>query len=110
MLITFHSKAAADVLMRADDAAPLLRAAGKPVGDEVPARGVFTVDQLATAIIGLETAVHAHPMAVPDDEASEHHHHDIHVSLRQRAFPLLDMMRKSLEAHTDITWERGRGW
>jgi hypothetical protein len=109
MLITFHSKAAAEVLMRAEDAAPLLRAAGKAVGDDVPAHGVFTVDQLATAIIGLETAVHAHPMPLPDDEAAEQHH-DIHVSLRQRAFPLLDMMRKSLAAHTDITWERGRGW
>lgn len=109
MLITFHSNVAADVLMRAADAAPLLRAAGKPVGDEVPARGVFTVDQLATAIVGLETAVHAQPMPVLDDETAENHH-EVHVSLRQRAFPLLDMMRKSLAAHTDITWERGRGW
>ena len=109
MLITFHSKAAADVLMRADDAAPLLRAAGKAVGDYAPERGVFTADQLATAIAGLEAAVHANPEPVEADDR-ESHHHDTKVSLRQRAFPLLDMMRKSLASRADITWDSARGW
>jgi hypothetical protein len=109
MLITFHSKAAADVLMRADDALPLLRAAGKSVvGDALPPLGVFTRDQLPAAIAGLEAAVHAVPKTVPDDEEVDHR--QAKVTLRQRAFPLLDMMHKSLDAGADIIWESARSW
>ena len=108
MLITFHSKAAADVLMRADDALPLLRAAGKSVVGDFPALGVFTRDQLPAAIAGLEAAVHAAPADMLDDDEIDHRH--AKVTLRQRAFPLLEMMHKSLDAGADITWESARGW
>ncbi|MCD0505402.1 DUF1840 domain-containing protein [Bordetella petrii] len=32
------------------------------------------------------------------------------VELRQRAFPLLDMMRRSLAEGADVTWEATKGW
>ena len=107
MYITFHSKAAADVMMRVDDAAPLLRAAGKAIGGDFPALGVFTREQLPAAIAGLEAAVHASPTPMPDDEEIDHRH--AKVTLRQRAFPLLEMMHKALDANTDILWERAHG-
>ena len=50
MLITFHSKVVAEVLMLTDHAGVLLQAAGKSFGDKIPERGVFTVDQLGPAI------------------------------------------------------------
>lgn len=107
MLIKFHSKAAADVMMRVDDAAPLLRAAGKAIGGDFPVLGVFTHDQLPAAIAGLEAAVHASATPMPDDDEIDHRH--AKVTLRQRAFPLLDMMHKALDANTDILWERAHG-
>ena len=107
MFIKFHSKAAADVMMRVDDAAPLLRAAGKAIGGEFPTLGVLTHEQLPAAIAGLEAAVHASPTPMPD--ADEIDHRLAKVTLRQRAFPLLEMMHASLDANTDILWERAQG-
>ncbi|HEY0296661.1 MAG TPA: DUF1840 domain-containing protein [Bordetella sp.] len=106
MLITFHSKATANVLMRAEDAAPLLRAAGKTIGSDFPTHGVFTPDQLVAAIAGLEAAIHAAPPPLDDDSDPRH----TKVTLRQRAFPLLEMMHKALAADAAITWESSRGW
>jgi hypothetical protein len=109
MLITFHSKATPDVLMRGDDAIPLLRAAGKTLeGGSLPERGVFTPAELKDAIAGLETAVRADvspPVDVDSPDKKEEK-----VQIHQRAFPLLDMMRKSLSAGCDIIWETSRGW
>lgn len=114
MLITFHSKATADILMRSEDAAPILRAAGKPMGDQMPERGVFALEQLPVAIAGLEGAIHADAGNEPHDEDDPDqpapHPIERKVALRQRAFPLLDMMRKSLAAGESITWETSRGW
>lgn len=116
MLIKFRSNTVAEVLMLSANAAPLLRAAGKSIGDEVPERGVFTVEQLPAAIAGIEAAIQAdetHRSAQPAD----HEDDDTpvppmaqHVELRQRAFPLLDMMRRSLQDDEDVTWESTRGW
>lgn len=116
MLIKFHSKAVAEVLMLSQNAAPLLRAAGKSFGDDVPERGVFTCEQLQAAIDGIEPAV------APDDRAhagqeddADRHDKPVHpmaqaVDLHQRAFPLLDMMRRSLAEGADVTWEATKGW
>lgn len=111
MLITFHSKATADVLMRTADAAVLLKAAGKIPEDDIPVRGVFTVEQLPAAIEGLEAAVAGHAPPADDDDPDEPVHPvDREVSLQQRAYPLLDMMRQALAARADLTWEVSRGW
>lgn len=108
MLITFHSKVVAEVLMLTDHADVLLQAAGKSFGDKVPERGVFTVDQLGPAIQGIERAI----------EKSQGNHDEDKppvasmaraVGLKERAFPLLDMMRQSRAASAEVTWEVSRG-
>lgn len=114
MLIKFHSKTVAEVLMLSQHAAPLLRVAGKSIGEQVPERGVFTVDQLPAAIAGLEAAIAADEPA-PVDDADEDDHKPVppmaqRVDLHQRAFPLLDMMRRSLADGEDVTWESTKGW
>jgi hypothetical protein len=117
MLITFHSKAAPEILMRANDAMPLFRAAGKwAPGEPAPERGIFPRGQLAAAIAALEDAVRREAEAGEprDPDPNETDAPPVHpverkVALRQRAFPLLDMMRKSLAAGADITWEATRG-
>lgn len=117
MLIKFHSKAATEVLMLSQNAAPLLRAAGKSIRDEIPERGVFTREQLPAAIAGIEAAIHADERARAGDtdekeDPDEPPVHPIaqHVELHQRAYPLLDMMRRSLDEGADVTWEATRGW
>ena len=110
MLLVFNSKAASKVMMFAADSLPILQAAGKPYTDDVPPRGVIPHDQLANAIRGVEKA-----MAI--DTEPEHSEDTVDndeppvpvmkqpVSFRQRAFPLLDLMRKSAAAEAYVVWE-----
>lgn len=112
MLIKFHSKTVAEVLMLSPTAAPILRAAGKSIGDEVPERGVFTIDQLPAAIAGIEAAIKAEDHVSPAEDEDDKPVPAMaqHVELHQRAFPLLDMMRRSLADGEDVTWESTKGW
>jgi hypothetical protein len=109
MLIVFHSKAAAEVLMFSKHALPILQAAGKPYTDDLPERGVITRDQLDGAIAGIERAIAADTaLEVPDDSdqvASSIHPISQPVSFRRRAFPLLDMLRVSRKMNADVMWE-----
>jgi len=112
MLITFHSKAVAEVLMLSDHAGPILQAAGKSIGDKIPERGVFTVDQLGPAIAGIERAIEIaeHPADEDDEAKAPRSPMARAVGMKERAFPLLDMMRQSQAANVEVTWEASRGW
>ncbi|KOF54895.1 MULTISPECIES: DUF1840 domain-containing protein [unclassified Achromobacter] len=115
MLITFHSKVVAEVLMITDHAVALLQAAGKSFGDKIPERGVFTVEQLGPAIRGIERAIEAYQHAHEDEHEEDDDKAPVPpmarvVGLKERAFPLLDMMRQSQEAGVEVTWEVSRGW
>ncbi|MFA4914531.1 MAG: DUF1840 domain-containing protein [Burkholderiaceae bacterium] len=112
MLVTFSSKNAADVLMLSHHAQPLLQAAGKDVGTSFPERGVFTPEQLDSAIAGIEAAV-AQAEPVPDDDPDD----DLPVppmaravGMAQRAFPLLELLRRARESGDNVMWESGRGY
>lgn len=109
MLIVFHSKAAAEVLMFAKHALPILQAAGKPYTDTLPERGVIMHDQLDAAIAGIEHAISNDTEPAFSDEndqvASEIHPVVHAVSFRRRAFPLLAMLRLSRETNADVMWE-----
>lgn len=111
MLIVFHSKVASDVLMLAEHALPVLEAAGKDVSSGVPERGVFTIEQLSGAIRGIEAAVSNHPPHDPDVEEQENEEeenpHPINraVGFRQRAYPLLSMLREAKKNGVTVSWE-----
>ena len=109
MLVVFHSKAAAEVLMFKQHALPILKAAGKPYTDSMPDRGVITRDQLSQAIAGIEHAISANPdSAIPDDNGqndSKEHPVSQDVSFRRRAWPLLAMLKLSREQDADVLWE-----
>ncbi|NYT75775.1 DUF1840 domain-containing protein [Alcaligenaceae bacterium] len=114
MLVVFHSKAAAEVLMFSQHALPILKAAGKPYTDALPERGVITRDHLAAAIQGIEQAISLEPDPdAPDDvDENDSKTHPISepVSFRRRAFPLLAMLRLSLEQDADVVWEPAPIW
>lgn len=112
MLITFRSKHAGDVLMLSEHAAPLLAAAGKTLGTPFPERGIFTQDQLAPAIAGITEAIAQSPAVQedPDEDALPVHAIAQPVGLKQRAFPLLDMLRKTQAAGGEVSWEAASAW
>lgn len=111
MLVTFSSKVDADVLMMADHARQVLRAAGKAIDQAVPPRGVFSAEQLDQAIAKLEAAIKAEKRPVEDDDDPDaaRQANEV-VVLAQRAYPLLAMMRKARQANAPILWETSSGW
>ena len=102
MLYEFMSRAGGTVVMTQAVAEQVLGIIGKP---PAPA-GVFEPAQLSAAISALEAAVaqERRPSAA-DDEA-----HDAMppmtrpVSLRQRAWPLLELFRAALAREQRVTW------
>lgn len=110
MLVTFSSSVDADVLMMAEHAKLVLKAAGKDIGSSLPERGVFTAEQLDGAIAKLEkTIASEQPRPKSDDDDDELKSKDV-VLLEQRAYPLLAMMRKAKLANAAIMWETSSGW
>lgn len=106
MLYRFQSKATGDVLMLEGNARHLLEIAGKDPG----AKGIFTVEQIPAAISALEDAAarestenrhnsDAYAVEGHTDEAET-----LHVGLSQRAKPLVDMLKKSLEQGQAVLW------
>ncbi|GAA0230970.1 hypothetical protein GCM10009125_19920 [Castellaniella daejeonensis] len=114
MLVLFQSKSAAEVLMFAQHARPILVAAGKTFDTPgLPERGVITRAQLDTAIAGIEALVAADP---GHDDASGDHDDTVEhpiaqpVGMRRRAWPLLTMLRLAREKGEDVTWEPAPSW
>ncbi len=102
MLYEFRSKAGGTVVMTQPVAERLLEIIGKP-----PARaGVFEPEQLPAAIAAIEAAVaREKPVSVDeDDEQQALPPMARAVSLRQRAWPLLELFRAALAREQRVTW------
>ncbi|HLS17287.1 MAG TPA: DUF1840 domain-containing protein [Paenalcaligenes sp.] len=113
MLVVFESKAAARILMLGQHARTVLQAAGKlGPGQELPERGVFTAEQLAEAIGHLEAALSEDEGYQPqDDDDDKPHPISEKVSLTQRAYPLLEMLRAAEKMQTNVMWSpEDKGW
>ncbi len=114
MLITFKSKAGADVLMFGDAAQQLLTLLDK---DCKATQGIITVEQLPAAIARLESAIEAESAqkitkSVDEREAEEEAEIEAGrigmaaiVNLAQRAWPLLDLMRCARAAKAPVIWD-----
>ena len=107
MLVTFKSKAAAEVLMYASHAKPILDLLGKDV-----ARGVITKEETAEAIQRIESEIasrmqgevaHDRELTHHDDADAEHPTGD-YVSFGTRAYPLLEMLRAAKREHEFVMW------
>jgi hypothetical protein len=115
MLILFQSKSAAEILMFAQHARPILQAAGKVFETpDLPERGVITRAQLDQAIAGIEALV-ATDVGHNKDVTGEHDDSVEHpiaqpVGMRRRAWPLLAMLRLAREKGEDVTWEPAPIW
>lgn len=105
MIYKFKSKAAGDVIMVGPNGTDVLRLIGKPAA----AQGILEVSAMAGAIAAIEQAVAA------DEAARAQAEKDARadgrtlapregISLRQRAWPLVEMMRRSQAAGVAIVW------
>ena len=114
MLVVFHSKFSAEVLMFSKHALVIMQAAGRSYPEALPERGVITHEQLDAAIAGIEHAisVDTHSDYEDEDKDAENITHPITrpVGLRQRAFPLLAMLRLAKQHGDDVTWEPAPVW
>ncbi|MEY3673118.1 MAG: hypothetical protein RI904_2775, partial [Pseudomonadota bacterium] len=111
MLVTFSSKAGADVLMLSQHAKPLLKIIGKLDGPELETRGVWMPEQLGEAITLLEAAIAQEKAANTDEDPDEPIHPLAQpVSLRQRSFTLLDLFRRAQQKKLPVLWEASSAW
>ncbi len=111
MLVTFSSKAGADVLMLSQHAKPLLKLIGKLNGPELETRGVWMPEQLGEAIALLEAAIAQEKTANTDEDPDEPIHPLAQpVSLRQRSFTLLDLFRRAQQKNLPVLWEASSAW
>jgi hypothetical protein len=100
MIYKFRSKAAGDVIMTQPVGERVLALIGK---DRTP-QGIIEVDQLPAAIAALEAAVAAEaPRSANEDDDAAAGRAD-RVSLRQRAWPMVEMMKRALAERQPITW------
>lgn len=115
MLITFKSRASSDVMMFGNIALELLEIMGK--GREI--KGIIIVDDLPDAIARLQKAaddsratvrahqaeVDAHIATLDDEQAIADAKSVVHLC--QRAVPLIDLLKFSLEKDVPVTWAQG---
>lgn len=103
MLVKFNSSTAGEILMFADAARRLLEIAGK----ERTARGVFTKEQLPAAIACLRRAVSEEkPLAHEENlDEDEERRAPPPVGLAQRAYPLIELMERTLKDDGYLLWE-----
>ncbi len=105
MLYVFKSKAGADVTLLAESGDALLRLMAR----EPAPRGIFQAADLPRLMQALEAGVAADEaqfqQAVEDAKAAgEPAPRRQGVSLRQRAWPLLELMQRSVREDADVVW------
>jgi Domain of unknown function (DUF1840) len=106
VIYKFKSKAAGDLIMMGPNGDQMLRLIGK----EPAATGIIEVAAMPAALAALEHAVAAEDAArkqaeleASDAKTGFSAARD-HVSLRQRMWPMVDMMRRSHSEGADIVW------
>jgi uncharacterized protein DUF1840 len=108
-LVVFRSKAAAEIYMFAETARRLLSIIGKAEAD----RGVIRAEEVGDALDRLTAAVEQEKADLSDEQARReldertgdaHNERMQPITLGQRAFPLIGMLRAAQKKHVDVTW------
>ncbi|MES2101545.1 MAG: DUF1840 domain-containing protein [Pseudomonadota bacterium] len=105
MIYKFKSKAAGDVIMTGPAGDDVLRVIGKSPA----AQGIIETGSMSGAIAAIEQAVAADEGAraqAEKDAAAEGKTLGPRdgITLRQRAWPLVEMMKRSIAEGADIVW------
>ncbi len=102
MLITFKSKAHADVVMLGDSARELIRLMGK--SDALPS--AVGPEGIPKALAKLRAGL-AEQFAAPPDAGEDGDEEKEDIALHTRAIPLIEMLEVSAEAKVPVMWESG---
>jgi cyclopropane-fatty-acyl-phospholipid synthase len=104
MIYKFKSKADSDLIMNQGPAERILAIIGKPAGP----KGIIEPPMMAAAIASLEAAVAAEERARAEREAQAGLEAPVAggagISLHQRAWPFLQLLKRSLAADTPVVW------
>lgn len=107
-LVVFRSKAAGEIFMFAETARRIFDIIGKT---DAP-RGVITAEQVPEALARLQAAVDDEKAelkaAADQSEDADRRGDEVAaaraITLGQRAFPLLEMLRAAQKKRVDVTW------
>lgn len=97
MLVKFHSSASADLTLFGDIAKEILNIMGH--SGAIP--GAFQPQDLPNALAKLEKAAAA---SKPNDDIQDPDE-DFTPGLSQRALPVINMLKKAIEANADVMWD-----
>ena len=101
MMYKFKSKATGDLIMTQPVGDRVLGLIGKAVTPQ----GIIEAEQMPAAMSALESAVAAESPKPADPEADEgESHRGEAVSLRQRVWPMVEMMKRAAAEKQPITW------
>lgn len=105
MLYKFKSKAAGDLIMLEPNGRRVLEIIGKDAGP----KGIILPEEMPAAMQALEAAIQreeAEQQAAADEAAAkgEVPPRSDAVSLRQRALPFIDMLKRCSSAGKEIVW------
>lgn len=101
MIYKFKSKACGDLIMLAPNGDQMLRL----IGREPALKGIIEVEQMAAAIEALQTAVHEHEaQAEAEAQQAEESGGRPAVTLRQRLWPVIDMLKRAQAEREPIVW------
>ena len=101
MLYTFKSSAAGNLIMLQPNGERVLEIIGKEPGP----KGIILPEQMPDAISALEHAMkQEEPPAGADQNATDAAHAADAVSLRQRAAPFVQMLKRCQAAGKEIVW------
>ena len=99
MLYKFKSKTTGDLIMLEPNGRRVLEIIGKTPA----AQGIVLVAQMPAAIARLEAAI-AQEQAERQEATDTDDNDDDTLSLRQRALPFLDLLKRCSQAGSDLVW------
>jgi hypothetical protein len=101
MIYKFKSKACGDVIMLGPNGDRMLRL----IGREPAPKGIIEVEHMAAAVDALQAAVQAdEARAEADEEPPDEASPRPAVTLRQRLWPVIDMLKRAQAAREPIVW------
>ena len=109
MLYKFKSKATGDVIMLQPNGRRVLEIIGKDTQPGSGDKGIILPEQMSAAIAALQAAVaqeEADQKAAVAEALARHEPAPRFeaISLRQRALPFIDMLRRSEQAGHEVVW------
>lgn len=96
MIVTFSTKAYADITMFGDVAKDMLKIMGH--SGTIP--GAFQPQDLPSALSNLQKAVDSSKAAEQDPQDGE-----FKPGLSQRALPLINLLNAAIDANADVMWD-----